>query len=803
LKKVKPIIFDFRYDDESGDEPYQLVVNRAGKWTDNTLLFLQFYQLLESLLKPGRDNIYFYDLAPALEYHYWKFSPRFAFVNELTDQYEQAEKAGQLTVPQINAYLQYWLEQKGTNSAIYEGAIRLSALVDEEMAFRQNIPVGTPYTYIPEPANDLEAFQYLKFLMGPQVCEYHVREFEQKYKEPTPEIYASELAPINDFIDDVDYPELKVAFEHHDNDHAREYLRITHGYYDNHRCEQSMGNTASIIYGKYILYKKWLEDRLRESFSNKRARGLPQLIPGKVSSDFILGQELFNVLYQRGLLFDFFLVPAPPVKGRFWYDINDQDTDDPAKVVRVSPVSVSQTRRATIEDFQTVLDQVNIIGDKNSKAYQHFLDDLISCLEQMIGYHRTLHKPEEREENHYQLIELAESFIAWLKSGNTPPLTIADQDVPKKQLTASTNDIHVLDDLKRRTENLPDILHLRAPDVGYELTDGEKALVLETYTKLDDILKEVAAFINIRFPGCERHVKAWNEIDFDTKIGDLKIRTNDRAHIKREWKKGMFDLTSLIKVLRNETVLLVGDKENHSVNGLKDISSEHTLDYYTNEEVIPNQNLVNETISFFETGQGKGILTPLQMLNLINKQQSFLMLNYNNSEVAVAHLKSLPLTDRAKHSLFGFLLKWFGGYPVNNLNEELDTTLKLIQAEFLSFKEDTPEKQYCKADRIMRNKFEKYGLVMTTSLNHGIDASELLAAMEIEEPQVIVFENFSDVFATAIKDGLIEDFTDKKAFLIAQTAYNYQFNVWLQEYKNWEYRNEEQYRELLNKNTTF
>jgi len=370
----------------------------------------------------------------------------------------------------------------------------------------------------------------------------------------------------------------------------------------------------------------------------------------------------------------------------------------------------------------------------------------------------------------------------------------------RQQLTASTNDIHVLDDLKRRTENLPDILHLRAPDVGYELTDGEKALVLETYTKLDDILKEVAAFINIRFPGCERHVKAWNEIDFDTKIGDLKIRTNDRAHIKREWKKGMFDLTSLIKVLRNETVLLVGDKENHSVNGLKDISSEHTLDYYTNEEVIPNQNLVNETISFFETGQGKGILTPLQMLNLINKQQSFLMLNYNNSEVAVAHLKSLPLTDRAKHSLFGFLLKWFGGYPVNNLNEELDTTLKLIQAEFLSFKEDTPEKQYCKADRIMRNKFEKYGLVMTTSLNHGIDASELLAAMEIEEPQVIVFENFSDVFATAIKDGLIEDFTDKKAFLIAQTAYNYQFNVWLQEYKNWEYRNEEQYRELLNKN---
>ena len=481
MKKLTPIIFNFRYEDESGDDPYQLIVSRDGAPTDNTLLFLQFYQLLASLLKPGKENTDFYYLAPALEYHYWKFSPRFAFVNVLADQYEQAEKIGKLILPRINAYLRHWIEQKENNSAIYEGTIRLPALVDEEMALRQNIPLGTPYTYIPEPATDLEAFQRLKFLVGPQVCEYHLKEFEQKYKEHTAEIYASELADINSFVDDIDYTEVKAAFECHDNNHAREYLRITHGYYDNHRCEQAIGNTASIVYGKCILYKKWLENRLRESFSNKKARGLPQLIPSRVSSDFVLGQELFDVLYQRGLLSDFFQVPAPPVKGRFWYDINDQDTDDPEKVVRVSPVSISQTRRAKIEDFQAVLDQVNIIGDKNSKAYQHFLDDLIGCLEQMIGYHRTLHKPEEREENHYQLIELADSFIVWLKTDKANELIIANQQVEKKQLVISSKDIQILDDLKKRTENLPDILHLRAPEVGYQFTNEDKALVIETY----------------------------------------------------------------------------------------------------------------------------------------------------------------------------------------------------------------------------------------------------------------------------------------------------------------------------------
>ncbi len=126
----------------------------------------------------------------------------------------------------------------------------------------------------------------------------------------------------------------------------------------------------------------------------------------------------------------------------------------------------------------------------------------------------------------------------------------------------TNNDIKVLDNLLLRTETLPDILYLRAAELGYEFTDEDKKLIIETYSKLDDILKEVAAFIHIKFPGCERHVRAWNEIDFDTKIGPIKIITTDREHIKREWRNGMFDLKSLIKVLRNETILLVEEKEN-------------------------------------------------------------------------------------------------------------------------------------------------------------------------------------------------------------------------------------------------
>ena len=121
----------------------------------------------------------------------------------------------------------------------------------------------------------------------------------------------------------------------------------------------------------------------------------------------------------------------------------------------------------------------------------------------------------------------------------------------------TTKDLLILNTLLERTNKLPDILHLRAAPLDYKLTKKDKELLLDTYQKLDDILKEVVAFINVKFLGRQDFIKAWNDIDFDTKIGGMKIITTDREHIKSEWRKGLFDLKSLIKCLKNETVLLI------------------------------------------------------------------------------------------------------------------------------------------------------------------------------------------------------------------------------------------------------
>jgi len=131
-------------------------------------------------------------------------------------------------------------------------------------------------------------------------------------------------------------------------------------------------------------------------------------------------------------------------------------------------------------------------------------------------------------------------------------------------------DLNIVNSLMNRTENLPEILHLRAAPIGYELTENDKELLLDTYQKLDDILKEVAAFVNVKFPGRQDYIQPWNDIDFDTKIGGMKIVTTDREHTKSVWEKGIFDLKSLIKSLINEVTLLVDLEKEIKENPLLD-----------------------------------------------------------------------------------------------------------------------------------------------------------------------------------------------------------------------------------------
>ena len=61
--------------------------------------------------------------------------------------------------------------------------------------------------------------------------------------------------------------------------------------------------------------------------------------------------------------------------------------------------------------------------------------------------------------------------------------------------------------------------------------------------------------------------------------------------------------------------------------------------------------------------------------------------------------------EELRHVLFSFILKWFGGYPIEEkiissydgtvCRDKLYPVLELIQGEFLGYESTTPEKDYC------------------------------------------------------------------------------------------------------------
>lgn len=218
-------------------------------------------------------------------------------------------------------------------------------------------------------------------------------------------------------------------------------------------------------------------------------------------------------------------------------------------------------------------------------------------------------------------------------------------------------DLNIVNSLMKRTENLPEILHLRAAPIGYELTENDKELLLDTYQKLDDILKEVAAFVNVKFPGRQDYIKPWNDIDFDTKIGGMKIATTDREHTKSAWKKGIFDLKSLIKSLINEVTLLVDQENKIKENPLLD---EKKCDKYYDERL---EKRADQADFFLDMIIEKGLINldkstvRKYFKKWFNQSQDF-DLQIKDGDFAIENGDIQTVPDFSKDNIPEFL-KWF------------------------------------------------------------------------------------------------------------------------------------------------
>ena len=339
----------------------------------------------------------------------------------------------------------------------------------------------------------------------------------------------------------------------------------------------------------------------------------------------------------------------------------------------------------------------------------------------------------------------------------------------------------------------------------------QQHLFFETYFTFDNntaIMEEIAAI--------EAFINEANKVSYKEACKE-RYNIDDLTEYKR-FSEGFYSLhvmsdekfseTSVAALVYGRYVLfyeylktkideLTSANPTNSISKLKDISFEYDMDFYYNKENIGNQNLLNETVLYFETGAGARAFKPLEFLNLLNKQQAYLNLNYFTPGIVIEHLKALPLLPLEKHILYGLIIKWTGGYPINNLDEQYKHTMKAIQNEFLAYPENTPEKEFCKANEAQRDRSDMLEIAVETSINSKIDVEEVLVGMGYVDQRGKIFYNFNTLFDNTVKTGMIGSYENKNDFLIAQSDHHYKYKKWLQKFKGLEYGNEHAFEAFL------
>jgi hypothetical protein len=232
---------------------------------------------------------------------------------------------------------------------------------------------------------------------------------------------------------------------------------------------------------------------------------------------------------------------------------------------------------------------------------------------------------------------------------------------------------------------------------------------------------------------------------------------------------------------------------------LAPLSANHDLSWYLDPKNIPNQALPNDTIAFFHKGPRVGYMPPLVFLNFLQQQFDYVHVHMNDGPSIVEYFKGLPIDKDLLHILLAHLLKWYGGYPVNYMLAEQQATMKAIEKFFLAYPGDTPEKVFAKADMDFRHYLQKLEIAFNTSFQHGIPVEEILKAMPSHKKVDEHFASFDALFEAAKLYRAIGPFSKVHQEITTKAAINLGFNMWLTEFKGWEYRDEEGYTELLTK----
>ncbi|MBO9733192.1 MAG: toll/interleukin-1 receptor domain-containing protein [Chitinophaga sp.] len=377
------------------------------------------------------------------------------------------------------------------------------------------------------------------------------------------------------------------------------------------------------------------------------------------------------------------------------------------------------------------------------------------------------------------------------------------QEIRNTELLALDEFIErVLEPLRAANKYFDEILY---KDISYLLEGGNAPGEGDLAIEDDDL---VFSRGDIKLTGYQshlHHILVWLHTNIVTKhLGDgnfdvfsSKMESFETDHL------GRLEYTPEYRAMLDEVKksLFSERQQNLPPNNMEPnprYSASHELTFYTDPKNIPNQRLVLETIEHFTNGPGSRAFEALEFLNLLREQNEFVNKMRADTPVVMNQLKRLPFSDLQKHVLMGFILKWHGGYPVDNLDEDADRTLKEICSAFLAYPEATPEKEICKADVDTHKLFRYYESLTNTSFETGIPIDVLAKQTEFPFKKTErKFTSFNELYAAAIDEGLVPTPEGIESLAVQMVKKGTAFNNWLESIYQWHPADRERFSEFL------
>lgn len=120
-------------------------------------------------------------------------------------------------------------------------------------------------------------------------------------------------------------------------------------------------------------------------------------------------------------------------------------------------------------------------------------------------------------------------------------------------------DLEKFDEIISRVDSLPPNADFKVPFLRGKGSDDEKSAALQILDEVNDVFRDLQAFIKVKLPESQHYLTECQAIDFDTEVMGISVRTNSEAHHQSAWKEGMFKLHNLLKSIRSEIVLQIED----------------------------------------------------------------------------------------------------------------------------------------------------------------------------------------------------------------------------------------------------